>query len=104
MLTALDKRQMTMVVGSAGAPFIGISGRQMATVECGTELITLGEHGPYTIVHWDGRNGYVQTDLLVTPEAFQPGDVNTDDGDTDSKEDTTRSKRFRFFPWRQRAA
>jgi hypothetical protein len=103
MLTTVEK-QDALLVDLDEAPFIGISGRQMASLDRGTEVAVLGERGPYTIVCWEGRNGYVPSEYLVSPGEF----VDQADGADESTETCEgRSKPslnpFRFFS-RQRAA
>jgi hypothetical protein len=72
MLATLERTETVLVVDRDDTPFIGVSRRQVAAIERGAELAVLGERGPYTIVTWGSRNGYVPTDHLVGPAEFRP--------------------------------
>jgi hypothetical protein len=103
----LSTRPEKMVVGSKEAPFIGVSGRQIAIIEYGTEVAKLGEHGPYSIIHWSGRDGYVLGDLLVRPEDFDTAAAEAEAafalGSVHGQENTRKRLRF-ISSWLQRAA
>ena len=70
MLAPVGKTHDLLIVDRDDTPFMGVSGRQVASLKRGTEIIVIGERGPYTIVCWDSRNGYVPSDSLVSPDAF----------------------------------
>jgi hypothetical protein len=103
MLARLEETQEILVVDQEATPFIGVSGRQVDSIERGTELSILGERGPYTIVSWGGRNGYVPTDHLVSPSDFN---AMTDQDDIEEPAETSRPSfnPFRLLPFVQRAA
>jgi hypothetical protein len=105
MTVSMAQTENLLVVDRGDAPFIGVSGRQMASLDRGEEMTLLGERGPYTIVCWKGRNGYVPTEHLVSFAEFSDQDPAAED--TSAVEVSERSSRnpLRFlFPWTQRAA
>lgn len=53
-----------LVVQREGAPLIGISGHELAALPLSAKVWTHGERGPYKIVAWRGRTGYVLGDYL----------------------------------------
>jgi hypothetical protein len=55
-----------LVVQREGAPLIGISGHQLAALPISAKVWTHGERGPYKIVAWRGRTGYVLSDYLCS--------------------------------------
>ena len=56
------------MVAPDGAALIGISGHAVASIPGASEVNSQGERGPYTVVAYEGRNGYVLTDKLVPRE------------------------------------
>lgn len=107
MLATVEKTQNTVVVDVDDAPFIGVSGRQVASIERGTELTVLGEHGTYTIVRWGARNGYVPADQLVSLDEFNadPADVEEAVASAPTRRSGFSLNPFRIFsPRLQRAA
>jgi hypothetical protein len=102
-VVTLRTNQDTMVVATLEAPFIGVSGRQMAVAEYGTEVTKLGERGPYTIVHWNGRDGYLLTEQLLSDVEFESTVAAAEAAAV--AELKAPARRFRFgFPWLQRVA
>ena len=54
-----------------GAVLLGISGHQVASILGCTEIEPLGEQGPYTVVAYKGRNGFVLTESLMRREDLE---------------------------------
>ena len=61
-----------LVVKRDGASLVGISGHQVATLSANEEVRSQGERGPYTIVSWQGRMGFVLSDDLSEYAALLP--------------------------------
>jgi len=107
MLAVMGKRQDAMVVARGEAPFIGISGRQVASLETGTIVLPIGQHGSYTIVHWQGRNGYVPSDCLLDLDEYEAEVARAGQAVVSSPSDEGRESpgwpKF-LLPWRRRVA
>jgi hypothetical protein len=58
------RRRATLIVRESGTPLIGISGRPIGLLDRSDEVVVHDEVGPYTVVSFDGRNGYVLTEAL----------------------------------------
>jgi hypothetical protein len=101
MRATLEQTEDMLVVDRDDTPFIGVSGRQVAAIERGVELAVLGERGPYTIVTWGSRNGYVHTDHLVSPAEFRPA---IDQDDIVAAPSRPSLNPFRLIPWMQQPA
>ena len=65
---AETRRRDALVVCPDGAELLGISGREVAWLPGASDVKAQGEWGPYTVVTYDGRNGYVLTDSLMRRE------------------------------------
>lgn len=103
MVAVLPPGHGKLVVGSESASLIGVSGRPVATIQRGEAVVTYGERGPYTIVNWEGRNGFVLSSDLVTAAEF---DAAPEDAAADAAEQATAiGPRRSWFqlPWRRSA-
>ena len=103
MLASVEK-QDRLFVGHDDTPFLGVSGRQVATIDRGTEIVFLDEQGPYTIVCWEGRNGYVPTDCLVTLDDLHDDAAGVHEAEARDERSKPSLNPFRFLFSRQRAA
>jgi hypothetical protein len=70
MEDALPRRAF-LTVKDASAPLLGISGHVIGSLERAHQVLVHGELGPYTIVSYEGRNGYVLTESLHDPTAVE---------------------------------
>ena len=66
-----------LVVRRDGVPLLGISGYTLETLPGAAEVACHGQRGPYTIIAWRGRMGFVLTDELRDPSepALEMNDV-----------------------------
>jgi len=62
----LVREKNPFVIRSQRADMLGISGHKIAELDRASPVTIYGEQGPYTVVHCQGRNGYVLTDCLGT--------------------------------------
>ena len=60
-----------LLIHQDGAALIGISGREVASVPGLAEVTLMAERGPYAVVSWRGRIGYVLTDCLQRVEVVR---------------------------------
>ena len=65
---AVARSRDALVVSPGGAALIGLSGHEVASIPGSSDVRAQGEWGPYTVVAYEGRNGYVLTDRLVRRE------------------------------------
>ena len=72
-LTTLEKssRRDDARVARRDVPLIGVSGHTLSVIPTGREVEAFGEAGSYTQVTWQGRNGYVLTESLVSALEFE---------------------------------
>jgi hypothetical protein len=72
----------TLVVRAVSAELIGVSGRPVGVLQRESEVKVHGELGPYTIVNYEGRNGYVLTECLGDRESlFASAQSQSQDGE-----------------------
>jgi hypothetical protein len=90
------------LVAAEGAALFGVSGRQVATIPPGELVDILGERGPYSIIHWDGRNGYALTSELTSSEP--PPEPAVEEIREDKGLRVITSRRRFNLPWRRVAA
>ena len=104
MQATLKETANSLMVDRDDTPFIGVSGRQVASIERGVELTIHEERGPYTIVCWGNRNGYVPTDHLVSLADFNPSREEDDIAEPAAPSKRSANPFRLLFPWTQREA
>ena len=92
------------LVGQAGAALLGVSGHCLASLDLGTEVTKTGEYGTYTVVQWEGHQGYMETAFLVKPADFVEASAGPEQRRGDDLEGgAVETGRFGIvLPWRRR--
>jgi hypothetical protein len=62
---ALSNHDDTLFVKAPTADLFGISGRSVGILERNSQVLVHGEIGPYKVVSYEGRNGYVLSEFLA---------------------------------------
>lgn len=70
MLETSKRKANRLFVGREGTALVGVSGHRLASLDVGCEVTRIGELGAYTIVQWEGHQGYVESNQLMEPEEF----------------------------------
>ena len=68
---AVATNNATLLVKTPVTELIGISGRAIGVLEREARVLVHGELGPYTVVTYEGRNGYVLTDHLCDSKGLE---------------------------------
>jgi hypothetical protein len=75
-MDAALRRRATLIVRESGTPMIGISGHAVALLGKTAQVLVHAEVGPYTVVSYEGRNGYVLSESLSAPAGLEESAVD----------------------------
>ena len=88
--TAVAAGHDSLFVSAPATELIGISGRAVGVLDREAKVQVHGERGPYTIVTYEGRNGYVLTAHLTSRTSLE----NALTPDAPSGDETPKPRRW----------